>query len=552
MHYALGLGLLLLSFFQNFSTVPWRAAHSEIFAFLAVLLLSWSAVRSRTLHVCQTPPVTGLLCFSILIGLQYFAGLIFFAGDAITLLIYVQLCLFALLTGQVLAEDPKWPLALALTLIFAAVGSALIALAQALWVWIGSGWIWTAPWYRRPGANLGQPNLLATLLVMGTASLIYLDQRLKMSRPLLMLLSLMLLIGMGIAESRTGLLSGVALSVWWFGRRKVFALMPQWQWIGGSVVALVAVMWIWPPLITFIHAGGLSADSVALDTTAGMRTVMWPQLCEAIWLRPWIGWGIRGTSVALSAVLGTQPVSEPYTYAHNIILDMAIGMGLPLALLAVSALGIWGWTRLCRVRTPEDWYAVGLLIPFVMHCMFEYPYAYAYFLVPVMLAIGLLEWDNSPLIGKSIPRRIFAGSLALFAGLLVWMSVEYIEVEEDFRVARFEAVNVGETPAEYERPHIVLLTQLRALLEVTRTVPRPNMSHEDLLLLQSTASRFPWVPVQNGLALSMALNGDVPEAQRQLRVMRAMHGEKRYAAIRAQWDAWAQDKYPQLRGLAPP
>ena len=113
-------------------------------------------------------------------------------------------------------------------------------------------------------------------------------------------------------------------------------------------------------------------------------------------------------------------------------------------------------------------------------------------------------------------------------------------------------MNVGKTAADYERPHIVLLTQLRALLEVTRTVPHPNMSQDNLLLLRSAASRFPWVPVQNCYALSAALNGNVPEAQRQLKVMRAMHGEERYEAIRVQWDTWAQEKYSQLQGLAPP
>jgi hypothetical protein len=70
--------------------------------------------------------------------------------------------------------------------------------------------------------------------------------------------------------------------------------------------------------------------------------------------------------------------------------------------------------------------------------------------------------------------------------------------------------------------------------------------------LRATASRFTWVSVQNCYALSAALNGNVPEAQRQLKVMRAMYGESRYQAIRLQWDTLAQDKYPQLQGLAPP
>jgi O-antigen ligase len=552
MHYELGLGLLLLSFFQNFSTLPWRAAHSEFFAFLAVLLWSWRMVRSGAVQIGRSPPATALLCLAVLIGLQYVCGLVFFGGDAITLLLYVQLCLGALLVGQCHTEDAKWPLALALALLLAAVGSALISLAQALWAWTDSGWILPPSGYRRSGGNIGQPNHLATLLLMGAASLIYLDQRLKITRPTLVLVSLLLLVGMGIAESRTGLLSGVALSFWWFGRRKVFATVPRWPWISGGVVVLITWMWLWPRLITSIHEAGVTAIGVGISTAVGTRLLLWQQLWEAVLMKPWFGWGLRGTSIALNTVSQTHPVSEPFTYAHNIILDMAIGMGLPLTVFAVALLGIWGWTRLRSVHTPEAWYATALLIPFVIHSLLEYPFAYAYFLVPAMLAVGMLERNYSPAIARKIPRMIFVGHFILFSGLLAGMAVEYTEVEEDFRVARFEALSVGKTAADYERPRLILLTQLRALLEVTRTVPHPNMSHDELLLLRSTASRFPWVPVQNCYALSAALNGDMPEAQRQLKVMRAMYGESVYRNIRKSWDDLAQRQYPQLSQLQLP
>lgn len=552
MRYALGLGLLLLSFFQNFSAVPWPAAHSEIFAFFAVLVWGWRVVGMRSAHISQTPPIVALLCVALLIGLQYFGGQIFFGGDAITLLLYVQLCLGAVMVGQVNAQDANWPFVLALGLLVAALGSAFIALAQAVWVWNESGWIVAQIRYRRPGANFGQPNHLATLLVMGVASLVYLNQRIKITRITLILLNLSLLLGMAITESRTGLISGVILSLWCFLYRKDFGPMPRWGWMASSIVALIILMWIWPHWITSFHeAGFFTTGGAGLSTVAGTRMLVWQQLLEAVWIRPWLGWGLRGTSIALNGVFSTQSVSESFTYAHNIILDMAVGMGIPLTILALLVLGKWGWTRLRNVCTLEAWYAVSLLIPFVIHSMLEYPFAYAYFLVPVMLAVGLLEHAYSASNLKIISRKILATNFIIFGGLLVWLSVEYMEVEEDFRVARFESMNVGKTVANYERPHITLLTQLSALLDVTRAVPHTNMSLDKLRLLQSTALRFPFAPIQNCYALSLALNGDVLEAQRQLRVIRAMHGAKVYGSIRMQWDSWAREKYPQLQGVAP-
>ena len=134
----------------------------------------------------------------------------------------------------------------------------------------------------------------------------------------------------------------------------------------------------------------------------------------------------------------------------------------------------------------------------------------------------------------------------------MWLGVEYINIEEDFRIARFESVNLGHTPAGYEPPNIVLLTQLNALVAVTRTTPRPNMPHDELDLIRKVTLRFPWVPVQNCYALSLALNGEPTEAIRQLQVLRATHGEKVYEGIKANWTELAHTKYPQLNVLALP
>lgn len=546
MHHLLGFGLLLLSFFQNFSTVPWRSAHSEFFAFLAVTVWAWSAVPSGYQQARRTPPVTALLCVAVVISLQYFSGQIIFGGDAITLLLYIQLCLVALVVGQLYAEDPKWAKALALSLLLAALGSAIIALAQSLWVWTDSGWILSPSGYRRPGANFGQPNQLATLLVMGAASLIYLDQRLKISRLILIFLSVLLVMGLGIAESRTGLLSALGLSFWWFQRRRVMTTKSRWPWIVGVVLASFAFIWSWPHFIGFVHEAGLSAGGAGLNVTAGTRLLVWHQLWDAVWMKPWLGWGLGGTSFALNEVLETYEVSEPFTYAHNIILDLAIGMGPPLTVLALIAVCVWGWGRMRSVRTVDAWYAVALLIPFVIHSLLEYPFAYAYLLVPAMLAVGMLEHNYSSVSARHISRKVVVGNLVIFSVLLILAAVEYIEVEEDFRVARFESLNVGKTAIDYVRPNIVLLTQLSALLEATRTVPHPNMPPEELLLLRSTAARFPWVPVQNCYALSAALNDNQPEAQRQLKVLRAMRGEGAYRDVMKKWKELADSKYPQL------
>lgn len=553
MNYVPGLILLMCCFLQSFSTLPWRSAHSEFFAFLAVLAWVWGiARRNAGIETRLSSPILVLLGLSVLIAIQYAAGQIEFGGDAIVLLLYVFLCIGALLVAQWHGDDAVWPTALALALLITALLSALFALTQALSVWGDAGWIVHYSGFRRPGANLGQPNHLATLLVMGLASLIYLNQRLCISRLVTILLGLLLVVGMGIAESRTGLLSGLALSAWWFVRRQVLVRFSHGSWIAAYALALIATIWVWPPLISYIHEAGSPQKGVAINTAAGVRMEVWQQLWEAVLIKPWLGWGLRGVSTALNAVQHNYVHSSPFTYAHNIFLEMMIGMGIPLAVLFMCAASGWLWKKVKNNKTTRSWYAIGLLIPFGIHCLFEYPFAYTYFLVPAMLAIGLLEQGSERSMVTTVCSRAVHGLFLSFGLMLVWLGAEYLNIEEDFRVARFESINLGQTPTGYEKPTILLLTQLKAMVAVTRTVPRPLMAAEEIDLLRAATLRFPWVPVQNTYALSLALNGNSPEAIRQLKVLRAAHGEKVYEGVKATWVELAQTKFPQLKVLALP
>jgi hypothetical protein len=122
-------------------------------------------------------------------------------------------------------------------------------------------------------------------------------------------------------------------------------------------------------------------------------------------------------------------------------------------------------------------------------------------------------------------------------------------IEEDFRVARFEAQRIGLTDATYVRPKIHLLTQLDALLQATRTVPDVNMSADQIEILRLTTMRYPWAAIQNRYALSLALNGNLDESARQLKVMRALHGEGAFKAVQANWEELSRSNFPQLKNV---
>lgn len=486
-----------------------------------------------------------------------------FWGDVFMFELYTALCVMCLALGfasgrQALtpesdacresSENPALTL-LAFTLTVGALASAIVAFAQVFELWEHSAWINRMPHLRRPGGNLGQPNHLATLLLMGIVSLLFLYELRKLKALSSVLIFLVLCMALAVTESRTGVLSFLLLSGWWFVKNKrVGFRLSSWA-VALAGTGFLAFFWEWPSVLAFILQ---SSDVAVVNTSAGLRLVVWPQLLEALTQRPWWGWGIGGVSEAHNAVVHAYPVSEPFSYSHNILLDLALGMGVPLTALLLLVTGVWLWRRVRTANQLLPWYCLAVALPVAVHSMLEFPFAYAYFLAPVMFALGALEGMAG---GKPVLRIGVRHMAALLLGVSIlgaWSVVEYLKVEEDFRVARFEALRLGQTPGGYQKPKVILLTQLGALLEGARISPKPSMSPDELALSKKVALRFPWTATQNRYALSLALNGNPEEAVRQLRVMKAMHGEKTYQEIKVNWNSLAQDKYPQLRELTLP
>ncbi len=554
--YLSGFLLLFASWMQPLHILPWVSWHSEVLAFLAALCFAWALVFSQarkgaTSTVSLPVAARPLLWLCVLIGVQWGIGLIPFIGDVLVDWAYLLLCIACLVWGYHSSRDKSGlVVGMATVLLAGALVSAVIALLQALELSSEFAWINSMPSVRRPGANLGQPNQLATLLLMGIASLLFLLESKKLGAIAASLMALVLIISLAATESRAGVLGFLVLSVWWFAKRKTIAAQLK-PWVVVLVGATYfGIYWYWPVWMGEFYqlpGGAMPANAVAFN-----RWSIWPQLLQAVLLHPWLGWGVGQVSTAHNAVVDAYSVSEAYTYAHNIVLDLALGIGLPLTILIVLMTGAWLWRRLRASADMVSWYCLAVVIPVAVHSMVEFPFAYAYFLVPVMFAMGALDGHlgfQTPLKWGIKPVAI---GLAIGTTLLVWSAFEYQAVEEDFRVVRFEALRVGQTPQDYERPTVHLLSQLDALLYGGRVTPRPGMPEQEIELVKMVALRYPWPATQNRYALALALNGNPAEATRQLRVMRAQHGAKAYAKIRADWTELATEKYPQINAVELP
>jgi len=560
----LAIPFFLLSWLLPLHFPPWVSWHLEAVAFLAVILLSWAGwVRMRRAAAPRSAamPFAALpfMALGMVVVLQRATGLVVFWGSVWALWFYVALCVACLMLGFAAASAPVQPrpasaasdpfTLLALTLCAGAAVSAIVCFAQVFSLWEHSEWIARMPDLRRPGGNLGQPNQLATLLVMGVASLVFLRQSKKLGPTSAGLLLLLLCMGLAVSESRAGALSLLLLLGWWlFKRRAIGDTTPPWVGIVAGL-AFAGMYLAWPHVLNAMDL--LSHQANGRLGAGSLRFQVWSQLLKAVSMHPWTGWGFHQVAAAHNAVVDGYNASEPYSYSHNLVLDLVIWLGVPMALLLLVVAAVWLWRRARDANQLLPWYGLAVALPLGLHSMLEYPFAYAYFLAPAMLLLGGVEATAG---GKGFARigvKAVGAALLLSTVVLAWSVVEYLGIEEDFRVARFQASRIGSPPVGHERPKVVLFDQLGVLLDVSRITPAPNMSAQDMEVARRAALYYPWTATQSRYAMALALNGNPEEAARQLQVIRRLWGEKQYQAMKDHI-ADKATQYPQLRRLSLP
>lgn len=557
--------LLVFAFLVPSRLPPWVSWHSEVFVFAAAALLCGALVWRRS-QVAQEQAlqsqgiaipkaVIPVLLLLLVLLAQSISGNMLFFGDALVVGLYLLLVVQAMVLGYAVPVDAhgrlrSLPLVLPVALVLAALLSTLVAWVQVLDWGVDAQWVTRMSGLRRPGGNIAQPNHLASLLLMAFVVVWYGYESRRLAAGTALLLVLWLLSGVVLSESRTALVSTWVIALWWWSKRSATGTRLHAGWLGVLCLGLPLAMWAWPPLLAWLQGDGLvqSLGSDRLSASPGTRAAVWPLLWDAALNKPWWGWGFGGVSAAQNALAHQSAVSDNFTYAHNLVLDLLVWTGFPATLLVLAAVAWWWVGRLRHIQRKEDWFLLAWMLPVAVHAMFEFPHAYAYFLVPVFFAVGMLEKARNA--GHWVLGRWQFG--ALWAAVLVvsgWTVVEYVAQEQDFRDARFQALNFSHSDTGEHPPQALLLTQLSALNAATRLQSTPGMDAAQLELLLSVLIRFPNAMHAMRYAAALALNGHAPEAARQLQVLRALYGERVYQAVLADW---RQSPYPALAQFVPP
>lgn len=554
--YALGLLFFTLSWLGYDHYRPWINFHSELLAFLGLLALLVSQQLQQSLTVAMPRIVVGIAFVIAIPWLQYISGINWFAGDALLSSLYLSGLLAAVVVGYCFARNSDARLVYRLTglmhsLWIAAMVSAAIGLAQWLNVDGRFGmYVVQSDLGDRAMGNLGQPNQLATLLLMGMAAYTYVFERGVIGRLTFLLGIGFLTVVLILAQSRTGMLSVLVLAAFLIWNKSMVPSRLSGKAVGGWVICFLIGVWLLPYLSEALLLNDVRSIRDAAPVSERLR--MWQQVAYAVIQSPWVGYGWNQTPVAQAAGAIAFPGSTPYNYAHNFVIDLLAWNGLPLGVLLCSAIAWWFVTRIRSSVHLDAVHAMGCLLPLAVHSMLEYPFAYAYFLIAAGFMVGIVEATKFSARTVALNVRWVRGFLALWVLVGSYLTYEYFLIEEDFRVARFESLHLGKTPAEYEIPYVWMNSHLAAMLKASRLVIEPGMSVADLENLQKVSQRFAYGQMNCRYTIALALNGEPKSARHQLALLHGMYGDKYLAACRAEMRRLEQEKYPQLAVVLAP
>jgi Virulence factor membrane-bound polymerase, C-terminal/O-Antigen ligase/Protein glycosylation ligase len=260
--------------------------------------------------------------------------------------------------------------------------------------WADGDWIAHSGIAGRAVGNLRQPNHLSSVLLWAAVALVALQVLGRVPRRLAWALMALLVFAVVLTASRTGLVSVLLLALWGL--------------LDGSLTRRARALLLATPLLYALAWLGMAAwghwgqhnfggaARLAETDISGSRFAIWANSLALIRAQPWLGVGFGEFNLAWSLTPFAQRPVAFFDHAHNLLLHLAVELGLPLTLI-LTALLAWGLWQVMRSTfrhdvTPEftitQRCAFMMVLMIALHSQLEYPLWYAYFLLPTLWLWG--------------------------------------------------------------------------------------------------------------------------------------------------------------------
>jgi O-antigen ligase len=514
-------------------TYPWLGFHGDAWSAVMLALISVFVFWKNKCAVGWYWSSMAVCIMVVIPLLQWVTGLIPIFGVAWINFAYLLGLLLAMHLGAAWEfESPGQVMDFLFTAIgIAAVVSVGLQLRQFLQLEsIGPYTMYSTG--SRHFANMAQPNQLASLLLLGVVGCAWGYGRSKLGAMTAVSIAALLLVGLAITESRTGwvniaLLMAIA-AIW---RRLLPSARFLYAVVGLGVFFLVCVLVL--PMAYAVNNGGVAP---AFRSPVGdPRWSAWLMFLKAAAHNPILGFGWGQTGHAQFLMMDDKIVQGGnFLHAHNMVIDLIIWNGIPMG-LAISILMLWWvWIVIKNVRDFSHLAKVAFLMILGVHAMLEYPLQYAFFLLPAGMVAGSLNLSSGQVVFGAGRKWLMGTLLALALITLVVTVQDYFKVERSFYALRFELKNIP-TSLSREPPEVLALTQWREHIQFVRMEPQTNVRPIQLEWMREVAMTTPSAYAMYRLALMLAMNDMVGEAQLWLRRACQTSPGDHCDAIRNQW-----------------
>jgi Virulence factor membrane-bound polymerase, C-terminal/O-Antigen ligase len=534
------------------------AGIGSLFAGLLIPSIASSKLKSPNYSLRIPLASKTWLVVALIPALQFATGRLDFHGDLVLGALYFAGAGLAIYVGHLWVVQESAATALRgifLTVLIAAIGSGGLA----FWQWMRlphPGWWAMELINSRPYGNFAQPNLFGLLMVMGivSASALF-EMRVLQHRFSYWLVLLFLGGSMLVSESRASLFAAISLAGLWFASQSRVPTRLRWYEV---LLALILGAVVHGALVHIEELLYLRATATRSILEVGPREAIWLHFWAAIQAHPWAGYGFNQGVAALREVADQVQPSRNSVYAHNVVLDLMVWFGIPLGAAMTAALLAWMASWLRKTADPvlmaQRHWVFAFWLALLVQSLLEFPFAHAFFLLPAALLAGAVT--GPPSLGASTsPRPRFVASPAAIAlaavaavllGLTTW---DYLQFETEFRANRFDKGNFA-TPAVHEpRSGPVMLDQLDLLNRSAHYEIRRGMPPAEIESLGHLARRFHLLPTRFEYAKALALNGRMPEANVELRMIRSVYHPLLWAQIERDWLAWLARERLEIKPL---
>jgi hypothetical protein len=384
--------------------------------------------------------------------------------------------------------------------------------------------------------------LLATVIVLALLGTYQVWRERTLNASVAWALATWLLAGLAMTQSRTGVLNALlvagAVALWQRHRGGPAVRWPLLSLLVWLLVAFVGFAALASP------ADGQSTGLLGNRSDIGTRPAAWQMALRAIAAKPLFGHGWGQSFLAQwTQTLNVAPVHEVLLSAHNLLLDLALWAGLPAAMIVLTGMVVWFRVGLRRTTDEGSQLLMLVVVVLAVHALLEYPLAYAFFLLPLGLALGAFgERVGFRVLFRTPPMAVWALLGACAAGLMLTVR-DYTRVEHSYRNLLYEKAHLV---GDYDRapPQVLVLDSLRDLIVFWRREPRADLSPQELKWTADVVLAHPSAQGMAKVAATLALNGQVDEAGRWIARACSIYGQVRCAALKEDWQQWAERAPP--------